>query len=73
MKVSFNGMRRNIFNSYVRYILHKDQDSLVDLHNAIVAMMCIYDNSVPDDFDDLSNMLDSTDFQRIGDIIEEMP
>ena len=62
MKASFNGARRNLASAYNRLALTSldegQRDVMLDLHNAVVALLCMYDPDDANDCDDLSETVE---------------
>lgn len=56
MKASFDGARKNLARAFNEYVESESKDpreealrSLRDIRNSIVALLCMYDESDPDD------------------------
>lgn len=65
MRVSFNGARRNIAMAFNDVVRDPSPDNLNDLRNVIVGFLCMYDDNVKGDFD---NLIDDI---KLVDVLDE--
>ena len=71
MNVSFNGARRNLARSYNEVARDPSPDNLNDLRNVVVAFLCMFDDNINGDFDDLIDEVKLVDYGCGCGVLEE--
>jgi hypothetical protein len=66
MKISFNGLRKNIARAFNTFLIDRTDDNLDELRSHLGMLMAIYDDDIDGDCDDLTDIVHIVEIDMTG-------